>query len=58
MSINLPLKVDNLFCTSVYSLLMPTFLNEVNKISDRYIEETRNNNHVLNLIRKMYEFKN
>jgi hypothetical protein len=37
---------------------MPTFLNEVNKISDRYIEEARNNNHVLNLIRKMYEFKN
>jgi len=58
MSINLPLKVDNLFCTPVYSLLMPTFLNEVNKISDRYIKETRNNNHVLNLIRKMYEFKN
>ena len=44
MSINLPLKVDNLFCTPVYSLLMPTFLNEVNKISDRYIEEAKNNN--------------
>ena len=27
MSINIPLKVDNLFCTPVYSLLMPTFFN-------------------------------
>lgn len=44
MSINLPLKVDNLFCTPVYSLLMPTFLNEINKISDRYIDEAKKNN--------------
>jgi hypothetical protein len=44
MSVNLPLKVDNLFCTPIYSLLMTTFLNEVNKISDRYIEEAKNNN--------------
>lgn len=44
MSINLPLKVDNLFCTPVYTLLMPTFLNQLNKISDRYIEEAKNNN--------------
>ena len=44
MSINLPLKVDNLFCTPVYTLLMPTFLNQLNKISDRYIEEAKKNN--------------
>jgi hypothetical protein len=47
MSINLPLKVDNLFCTPVYSLLMPTFLNKVNKISDRYIEEAKKINQPL-----------
>ena len=35
MTINLPLKVDNLFCTPVYSLLMPTFLNQVNKINKK-----------------------
>jgi len=47
MSVNLPLKVDNLFCSPVYSLVMPTFLNEVNKISDKYIEEAKKNNQPL-----------
>jgi len=37
MSINLPLKVDNLFCTPVYSLLMPTFLNLMRKMCETNI---------------------
>lgn len=47
MSINLPLKRDNLFCSPVYSLLMPTYLNDLNRISDKYIEEAKKNNQPL-----------
>jgi hypothetical protein len=47
MPINIPLKKDNLFASPVYSLLMPTYLNDLNRISDKYIEEAKKTNQPL-----------
>jgi len=41
MPFQLPLKVDNLFVSPVYSLIMPVYLNHLNKISDKYLEESK-----------------